>query len=226
MPNFNRFPYISLMLVSFLGAGFFISQAFANPPQMTPISNSSSGHKSEDSRSKAISHSGYSHKKQEGSGSKALPHSGYSHKKSLGMGSKAYSHSRPPHDQGANAYGTHGYYGHSSSHHMGDPFRHVLKFKKSLGLTENQITQIQNEKFNYEKISIKVHADKKIAKLDLERTLHSENLDENKALTLAGQIGDLKGKLIKAKVEAKISIMKILTVEQRKKVSQMYLAHN
>ena len=51
-------------------------------------------------------------------------------------------------------------------------------------------------------------------------------MDENKALALADQIGDLKEQLIKARVNAKISSVKLLTVEQRRKVTQMYNAHN
>ena len=223
MRSFFRFSLKSIVIAPIGVFTLFLSYAFAGQFEVIPVENKAMGQKILVSDGNATSHSGYSHQKGEGSASKALSPSGYSQKKTEGSGSKSYSHSKKgyshsqAHGKHSGGYGAHGSYGHSSGHSMNNPFRHVLKFKETISLTEDQVIKIKDQKFEYEKQAIKFYAEKKIAKMELERVLHSESLDESHARNLAVQIAQLKGQMIKIRVEAKISIINLLTGEQRKK---------
>ena len=136
----------------------------------------------------------------------------YSHGKnfSYGHGSSGYSHGKKY------SKGHHGGHGH----HGG--LYHVLRFKEQLGLTEDQVTQIKNLKFEHEKKQIDFQRDHKIAHMEIERELDSETLNENKVRELASKIGNLKRKNIEEKIEAQLNVIRLLTTEQRKKVKQMH----
>ena len=107
--------------------------------------------KTEGSKSKSTGHGspkgmmGSPHGKTEGSGSKHGYGKGYSHGSKHGYGKKEGSHGR---GYGKHGYSRYGYGGHGG--HGKDPFRHVLRFAKPLGLTEAQIGQIKNMKFGGE----------------------------------------------------------------------------
>ena len=139
--------------------------------------------------------------------------SGYSHRKSYshGHGSSGYSHGK--------SYSK----GHYSElgHHGGDLY-HVLRFKEQLSLTENQVMQINNLRFEYEKKKIGSQKDHKIANMEIERELSSEALNENKVRELASQLGNLKGKYIEEKFEAKLNVIRLLTTEQKKKIKHIH----
>ena len=129
----------------------------------------------------------------------------------VGQGSSGYSHGK---NYSKGHHGGHG-------HHGGDLY-HVLRFKEQLGLTEDQVTQINNLKFEHEKKKIGFQRDHKIAHMEIERELNSETLNENKVRKLASQIGNLKRKNIEEKFEAQLNVILLLTTEQKKKVKQMH----
>lgn len=173
-------------------------------------------------------------KKGEGSGSKYNPHKGskghghkayspsshgYTHKSTEGSGSKKYAHGSP-HKKSHSAYkGS----GHGSFHQSGkNPFKHVLCFTKKLGLTENQVAAIKTHAFEYKKMKIQVHADHAIAHMDLDQLAHSDTVNEAGLRAVGNRIVEIKTRKIQAMIEAKITILKILTPEQRRKVSAMY----
>jgi Spy/CpxP family protein refolding chaperone len=136
-----------------------------------------------------------------------------------------------PHKEGSSGYGSaaHGGSGYARAygHHAGhDPFRHVLAFAKELALTEEQTAAIKDQRLEYEKSKIRNEAEHQIAHLELEKLLHSENVDEAKIRELAGKIGDLIDGMIKTGIEAKLTAMRILTPEQRKKVNRMFSEHD
>ena len=128
----------------------------------------------------------------------------------VGHGSYGYSHEKKY------SKGHHG--GHA---HHGDLY-HVLRFKEQLGLTEDQVTQINNLKFEHEKKKIDFQKDHKIAHIEIERELNSETLNENEVRRIANKIGNLKRKNIEEKFEAQLNVIRILTTEQKKKVKQMH----
>ena len=128
----------------------------------------------------------------------------------VGHGSSGYSHGKNY------SKGHHGGHGHHSGLH------HVLRFKEQLGLTEDQVTQINNLKFEYEKKKIDFQRDHKIAHMEIERELTSETLNENKVRELASQIGNLKRKNIEETFETQLNVIRLLTTEQKKKVRQVH----
>ncbi len=188
-------------------------------------------HKSEGSKSKGKSH-GSPH------GMKASPHGGSPHGKAEGSGSKhgyGKGHGAKKCDgKRAGSHGKHGYGsrdGHSGgshgshSGHGKDPFRHVLQFAGKLELTDAQISQIKNVKFEFDKERIILKAQHEIAHMELDKLVHSGEVKESEMRAIADQIAQIKSKKIHGMVDAKIDLLKLLTPEQRKKISQLHSKH-
>jgi Spy/CpxP family protein refolding chaperone len=166
---------------------------------------------------KGKSHGGSLHGKKEGSGSK--------HGYSKGHGSK-HSYGKKSGSHGKHGYSRHG--GHGGGGHSGhgkDPFRHVLQFAGALGLTDAQISQIKNVKFEFAKERIMLKARHEIAHMELDKLVHSGEVKEAEMRSIADQITQIKSKKIHGMVDAKISLLKLLTPEQRKKISQLHSKH-
>ncbi len=214
--------------------------------QGQPISSIGHGVKhrrSEGSKSKSSSHGSkdythhisgsHSHKKSEGSQSKSYSHGkpghgksshaykgghGYSHKKSEGSKSKSYSHGKSGHGK------SYGYKSKSHPHggHNQNPFQHVLHFKKKLGLTNSQIQSMKELELDFKKKGIQADADHEIAHLELDRHVHSGELDEAKIRAAGAKIVASKTNKIMAMIDAKIQLLKLLTAEQRQKMVKMH----
>jgi Spy/CpxP family protein refolding chaperone len=170
--------------------------------------NKSPSMKKEGSGSKAYSkHKSYSHKK-EGSGSKShhRPKS-YTHKRE-GSGSK-YSHNKK----------------HQHASHSKCQFTHLLQFKHKLGLTEAQVSTIKEMRFEYQKKRIHFKAEKQIAKMEIDRLLHAKTMDESAIRAAGDKLINLKAQMIRAKIESKISLLKLLTEDQKRLSSKLYSAH-
>ena len=174
---------------------------------------------------------GMMHGKKEGSGKKysgsrhGYKHKkGYAHKKKEGSGGHKYSHGAPHKGKHGHAPRGHGKLAHKGSHGK-NPFKHVLCFTKKLGLTEAQVAEIKSKEFDFKKSRIQAKADHAIAHMELDRLVHSENIDEAKIRSVGDRITEIKAGKIKAMIEAKITILKILTPEQRKKMNQKHSGH-
>jgi Spy/CpxP family protein refolding chaperone len=161
------------------------------------------------------------------------PHGGSPHGKAGGSGSKhgytkGYSHGKKEGSHGKRGYEKHGKcnqpHGRRGGHGK-DPFRHVLKFAGALGLTDEQIGQIKNLQFEFAKERIMLKAQHKIAHMDLDKLVHSGEVKESEMRAIADQIAQIKSKKIHGMVDAKIDLLKLLTPEQRKKISQIHSKH-
>jgi len=183
-------------------------------------------HKSEGSKSKGYSHGSPHGAKAKPHGAKANPHGGSPHAKKEGSGSKKKCDGKKG---GKHGYSKHGYgSGHGGGSHSGhgkDPFRHVLKFAGALGLTDAQIGQIKSVKFDFAKQRIMLKAQHEIAHMELDQLVHSGDVKESEMRAIADQITEIKSKKIHGMVDAKISLLKLLTPEQRKKISQLHSKH-
>ncbi len=216
-------------------------------PQSTKKSEGSKG-KSYSHKGKSYSHGkghhykghghGYSHKKGEGSKGRSYSHGkSYPHGKGEGSKGKHYSYKGKsyPHGKGHHGYkghghgyghkGGHGYRGHGGHHKKMDPFQHVLRFKQKLMLSEDQIAALKKHEFEYKKTKIQAKADKAIAHMELDLLVHSETVDESAIRTIGQRLIAAKSKMINAKIEAKIAVLKVLSPEQRKRVKQMHSRH-
>ena len=161
------------------------------------------------------------HGKSEGSGTKHGYGKGYSH------GSK-YSHGKKEGSHGKSGYRKHGYgrYGHGGHRgHGKDPFRHVLRFAGTLGLTDAQIAQIKDLKFEFAKERIMLKAQHEIAHMELDKMVHSGEVKESEMRAVADRIAEIKSKKIHGMVDAKIALLKLMTEAQRKKISQLHSKH-
>jgi Spy/CpxP family protein refolding chaperone len=182
--------------------------------------------KSEGSKNKGYRH-GSPH------GIKANPHGGSPHGKKEGSGSKKKkcdgkkegSGSKKKKCDGKKGYRHGGHGGGSHSGHGKDPFRHVLKFAGALGLTDAQVGQIKSVKFNFDKQRIMLKAQHEVAHMELDRLVHSGDVKESEMRAIADQIAEIKSKKIHSMVDSKISLLKLLTPEQRKKISQLHSKH-
>ena len=194
----------------------------------------------EDQRKKGAIGYGVNNQKHEGSKSKSYSHGskGYSghisgsesHKKSEGSKSKSYSHGKPGHGKSSHAYkGGHGKsYGHKKgSHgrhggHGKSPFKHVMHYKNKLGLTDAQIQTMKELDADFKKKIIQAKADHQIAHVELDLQVHSGKVDEAKIRAAGAKIVASKTNKIMAMIDAKIQLLKLLTVEQRQKMAKMH----
>ena len=235
----------NLTIFSFLCALIYTNLAIADPGSTameslkgTGSTGSFSYEEDQGKKGSAIGY-GVNHNKSEGSKSKSYSHGskGYSghisgsdsHKKSEGSKSKSYSHGKPGHGKSSHAYkGGHGKsYGHKSkSHphggHNQNPFQHVLHFKKKLGLTNSQIQSMKELELDFKKKGIQADADHEIAHLELDRHVHSGELDEAKIRAAGAKIVASKTNKIFAMIDAKIQLLNLLTAEQRQKMAKMH----
>ena len=177
--------------------------------------------------------------KKEGSGGKKLHHRkshhgmksghhGYSKKSEGSAGKKGYKkhHSKSHHGK-HHGYGHHGYgRGHGKGHHGKDPFSHILRYSDKLGLSEQQVAEIRTNRLAFMNISLRAEADHQVAHLEMESLIHSGILDEGRMFELGAVILESKKQKIHAMITAKIAVMKILTPEQRKKISKIHQAHH
>lgn len=120
-------------------------------------------------------------------------------------------------------------HGHGKWHsHQGmgghgfDPYQKALMCKAKLNLTSEQINEIVNQQTEFKKQRIRNRADQEIARIDFKRLLSAETLDEAKLQSTAKEISDIISKQISATMNAKIALTKMLTPEQRKKMSESH----
>jgi len=185
--------------------------------------------KSEGSKSKAYSKKrhGYNpHKKSEGSGKKS--YSGHHGSKS-GHKNHAYSAKHKKHHYSKDSsHGSHKSYskhGGHSAHSSKCFFSHLLNFRHQLQLTDSQVEGIQKMRFEYRKNSVMLKAEKEVAKMEFDRLVHGKTVDASAIRAAGEKIIAAKTKKIRAKVEAKIAVMKLLTDEQRNQVHKMHASH-
>ena len=174
------------------------------------------GKKAEGSKAKAYNHP---HKKSEGSGSKN--YSGHHGSKS-GHKNHAYSSKHRKHNYAKNGHKNHSLH---SAHSSKCFFSHLLSFKDKLQLSDAQVDRIKKMRFDYRKTSIILTADKEVAKMEFDQLVHSKTVDVSAIRAAGEKIIAVKTKKIRAKVEAKIAVMKLLTDEQRNQVHKMHSSH-
>jgi len=185
------------------------------------------GHKkSEGSQSKSYSHGKPGHGKSH-HGSKHGYGKSYGHKKSEGSKSKSYSHGKPGH--GKSYYGSKGGHGKSYGYKKGShgghghsPFKHVMRYKYKLGLTDAQISAMKELDVDFKKKIIQAKADHQIAHMELDLQVHSGKVDEAKIRAAGAKIVASKTNKIMAMIDAKIQLLSLLTAEQRQKMAKMH----
>lgn len=86
--------------------------------------------------------------------------------------------------------------------------------KPGLGLSPEQKQKVKDLVFEGRKEQIRLHSDLKIANLELREFIQQEKLDKAKINKKLDEIGALRTKLEKAKVERMMALREVLTKEQ------------
>jgi Spy/CpxP family protein refolding chaperone len=85
---------------------------------------------------------------------------------------------------------------------------------EKLGLSDKQIEQMQNLKFQFEKDMIKPEGDLKLAMIEFRQIMMQPNIDEKAALSKQDRISEIKADIAKLKLQHMIAASKILTADQ------------
>ena len=206
----SPFPFISLLAVVFLlSAG----SAFANPPGS--MHGKSKGMHSSSGDYGKSRHEGFgdpnrsSHRdgmqKRHGGSRHSM------HRSGSGMGHKK-------------GHGDHGSGGMLERAHQKTMkfFKHILKNKDAMSLTDEQVQQLRDLKINYKKDRIRMQADADIAEVDLHVLLWDEKAKLADLEAQMNTVHGLKTKLHVASIKARRDGKAVLTEEQRARIDKMH----
>jgi len=98
---------------------------------------------------------------------------------------------------------------------------HFEMMKERLGLTEAQVSQIEKLRADARRAAIQRRADTELARLDLEQLMKADTVDEKAIAVQIKKLTDLHGAALKARVDERLAMKKILTPEQQEKLKQM-----
>ena len=92
---------------------------------------------------------------------------------------------------------------------------YLLRQADDLELTDQQIEQIRQNSLAERKEMIQLRADLQTAKLEMRELMIADKLDKARVLKKNDEISDLKAKMAKKRLEARLNRLSILTDEQR-----------
>lgn len=95
------------------------------------------------------------------------------------------------------------------------------RVKEALELTEDQTKALSDASLQLRKEQIDVRADIEKARLELDEVLQADTVDEQKALEIAQNLGQLTGKQVELATRQRISVAKVLTPEQKEKAKEV-----
>lgn len=98
----------------------------------------------------------------------------------------------------------------------------LFQNKNELGLTEEQMEQIKNIKFDVKRAMIDAEAKKELAMLDIYQELYKDQPDVDKIDSLIDQKSTVKAGLSKTIVRSLLNTKAILTAEQQAKAKELY----
>ena len=93
----------------------------------------------------------------------------------------------------------------------------------NLDLTADQVKKLKEERIKSQKQMIKLQAELQTLWVDLRSETGKDEPNLSRVDMLAGQIGELKGKMIAARTKSVIYLLSILTPEQKRKMDVMQL---
>ena len=93
--------------------------------------------------------------------------------------------------------------------------------QERLGLTEAQVGQLEKLRDEARRAAIQRRADEQLARLDLEALMKAETLDEKAIAAQVKKLTDLHGAALKARVDGRLALKKILTPEQQQQLKAL-----
>jgi Spy/CpxP family protein refolding chaperone len=113
--------------------------------------------------------------------------------------------------------------GRGRGRHGDGPNPAVLK--QELGLSDEQSAQLQKLRQEERKQAIRRRADMEIARMELEQALDAATVDEKVVAAKVQALTQLQAAALKARVDHRLAIGKLLTPEQREKMKQLKQEH-
>ena len=92
---------------------------------------------------------------------------------------------------------------------------------EELGLTEEQMEDMREIRYNFEKTQIGLRAELKTSRLELRHLMMQEKPSQGEISKLVDRIADTQKRLLKQRVDKKLQMKEILTAEQFKKFMMM-----
>jgi len=97
----------------------------------------------------------------------------------------------------------------------------VSMMKDELGLTDEQASQLRKLHNEQRRAAIRRRADLRIARMDLDELMNAASVDEKALSAKMKEIGDLEGAALKARVDSRLALRKVLTPDQLAKMKEM-----
>ena len=113
--------------------------------------------------------------------------------------------------------------GMSKGYGHGDPFSPEM-LREHLGLNDEQVQKMRQLRTDYEKESIRKHADLRVAQLELGELMQQKSIDIGQVEKKVRQIETVRGDLMLFRVRSLVKTKDFLTPEQFDKFKQMTLA--
>ncbi len=95
-----------------------------------------------------------------------------------------------------------------------------VALKQQLGLSDEQVAQLQKLRDDERKQAIRRRADIEIARIELREALAAPSADESLVTAKTKVLTDLQAGAVRARVEAQLALRKVLTKEQYTKLQQ------
>ena len=92
---------------------------------------------------------------------------------------------------------------------------------EELGLTDEQMEDMREIRYNFEKTQIGLRAELKTSRLELRHLMMQEKPSQGEISKLVDRIADTQKRLLKQRVDKKLQMKEILTPEQFKKFMMM-----
>ena len=96
-----------------------------------------------------------------------------------------------------------------------------MKMAEGLNLTDEQISNIKDIQYNFQKAVIGMRADLKTSRLELRHQIAQDKPDQQQISMLVDKIGETQKQLLKQEIDRKLAVKAILSPEQLKKFWQM-----
>lgn len=92
---------------------------------------------------------------------------------------------------------------------------------QALGLNETQMASIEKLMLEQRKAAIRQRADRRIARMELQELMRADTLDQKAIDAKIRQVTELQASALRARVDQRLAMQKILTPEQFKQWQQM-----
>ncbi len=98
-------------------------------------------------------------------------------------------------------------------------------FQQALGLSDEQVTQLRKLRQDDRKQAIRRRADMQIARMELNEALGAPTIDEKVVAAKVQALTQLQSSALRARVDQRLALARILTPEQRAKMQQLRREH-